>query len=870
MKKSIYALLMFAALFFSQQIRAQEASVIYSADCNELSTWTQEGDLIKDLWSLQDGSYTAYGFAATGNITNYLVSPEMTLGSDNVVTFDHLAYKSLFNDIAEEAQLVIRENGGEWTSIEGIQYPEGYDVINAGNLAVPAAYNGKKVQFAFQYKKIGEMTGLWGIASFKVTGVMGGAEPEQEVVFSSKLTEEFKKWTQEGDNAYTDLWYVSDNFVQCYGYMASGECTSYFVSPSFTLDANGNSVTFNHKAWYFGDITKEAQLVIREIGGEWVAIEGIQYPEEGNYNVVNSGSLAIPAQFNGKEVQVAFQYKYNASTIGTWSISDITVTKAAGSEPEEELALGQIYEESFANGHVSAGYTVEGEQGEVDNGMPLWYLSDGYETAFGFNRIAYRKNIESYLVSPEIQLYKENTAEFTHKGSYFNDKIMDYVSFWVREVGGEWVEITDMVYGVDYYEVKTGAMRIPAEFDGKKVQFGFKYTAESSESAGCWQFKNFIVKGMMPKKADAGLSYGIEEYNYILGGDEAFEAPVLQNPNNLPVFYSSSNPTVATIDTDGNVNIIGQGTTTISAYSKETLEYGPGVASYTLNVIDQTIVYNANFYENMCGFKQESATSDAEVFYRGWDGYLMADAYYKISSMNTFYFVSPEFTLDAVGNTVSLEQKNLYFVNVEEEAQLVIREAGSAEWEIIPITYSDNEDWARTAEIAIPAKYNGKSVQMAFKYTADGNATCGQWCIKDLTVKRVLGKADPEIAFESDAVEYVIGGEEAFVAPALVNPNGVDVRYASDNAEVATVNELTGEVTIIGEGAATITATSEETDTYKSATASYTITVSIATGIEGITADDLENGKVYDLQGRRVSKLGKGVFIVNGKKVVIR
>ena len=871
MKKSFYALFMLVAMLTCQHVNAQEKSVIYNADFNEIAeSWTQEGELVENLWSIQSNSYAAYGFNATGDFTNWLVSPNIKLNSSNEVSFNHLAYNSMFNNLQEEAKFVIREVGGEWVEIEGVQYPTGYDIVNSGNLAVPAEFDNKEVQFAFQYKKMGENTGLWGIADIIVKGVEGGAEPDNNVLFTDVIANNFKAWKQEGDNAYTDLWYIYDDFVQCYGYMAQGACTSYLVSPVVKLDAAGNEVNFNHKAWYFSNISEEAQLVIREVGGEWVAIPGVAFPEEGNYKQINSGTLKVPAEFNGKDVQFAFQYKYDQSSIGTWSLKDITVTKAEGSKPEEELELGQIYEETFANGHEAAGFTVEGEQGEVDNYMPLWYFSDGWQTAFGYNRIGYKKNIESYLVSPEIQLYKDNTVEFVHKGSYFEDKIMDYVSFHVREVGGEWVEITDMVYGVDYNEVKTGAMRIPAEFNGKKVQFGFRYTADDAASAGCWQFKNLVVKGMMPKKAEAGLDYGVEEVNYILGEDGEFKAPVLSNPNNLAIAYYSSNPTVATIDTDGNVAIVGQGTTTISASSKETIDFRPGIASYTLNVIDKTIVYSANFYEDFCGFKLESETSDAQVFYTGWDGYLMADAYYKVSSMTTFYFISPEVTLNAAGNAVSMEHKTLYFVDVAKEAQLVIREAGTTEWEEIPLVYSSEEVWFNTGNIAVPAKFNGKNVQFAFKYTADGNATCGQWSIKNLVVKRVIEKADPEIAFEKDAVEFVMGGEDAFVAPALINPNNVAVSYASDNAEVAVVEELTGNVTIIGEGVATITATSVADDNYKSATASYTITVTVPTGIEGITADDITNGKVYDLQGRRVNKLGKGVFIVNGKKVVIK
>ena len=44
-----------------------------------------------------------------------------------------------------------------------------------------------------------------------------------------------------------------------------------------------------------------------------------------------------------------------------------------------------------------------------------------------------------------------------------------------------------------------------------------------------------------------------------------------------------------------------------------------------------------------------------------------------------------------------------------------------------------------------------------------------------------------------------------------------------------------------------------------------------ATGIERVSVNEnFENGEVYDLQGRRVSQPTKGLYIVNGKKVVIK
>ncbi len=56
--------------------------------------------------------------------------------------------------------------------------------------------------------------------------------------------------------------------------------------------------------------------------------------------------------------------------------------------------------------------------------------------------------------------------------------------------------------------------------------------------------------------------------------------------------------------------------------------------------------------------------------------------------------------------------------------------------------------------------------------------------------------------------------------------NKTDVTYKSSDVNVATVDQSTGEVTAKSAGGATITATAAENDSYKAATASYTVTVS--------------------------------------------
>ena len=51
-----------------------------------------------------------------------------------------------------------------------------------------------------------------------------------------------------------------------------------------------------------------------------------------------------------------------------------------------------------------------------------------------------------------------------------------------------------------------------------------------------------------------------------------------------------------------------------------------------------------------------------------------------------------------------------------------------------------------------------------------------------------------------------------------------------------------------------------------------TFTYKKATGTKGVTADEKnDNGTavIYDLSGRRVSKAGKGIYIINKKKVAL-
>ena len=87
-----------------------------------------------------------------------------------------------------------------------------------------------------------------------------------------------------------------------------------------------------------------------------------------------------------------------------------------------------------------------------------------------------------------------------------------------------------------------------------------------------------------------------------------------------------------------------------------------------------------------------------------------------------------------------------------------------------------------------------------------------------------IEKQDVTLKFSATTATATIG--QTFTPPTLITtPTGLVVTYTSSKPAVATVDEVTGAVTLVAAGTTTITATFAGNDSYNSATASYTLTV---------------------------------------------
>lgn len=116
--------------------------------------------------------------------------------------------------------------------------------------------------------------------------------------------------------------------------------------------------------------------------------------------------------------------------------------------------------------------------------------------------------------------------------------------------------------------------------------------------------------------------------------------------------------------------------------------------------------------------------------------------------------------------------------------------------------------------------------------SAPTNGTAALALYVDLTTCVELEEAGLAYSVTSP-IEVAWDNKESFVKPTLANPNNLTVTYSSSDETVATVDASTGDVTFVGNGTTTITASSAKTDTYKAGSAYYQITVTGAPAEKG-------------------------------------
>ncbi len=426
---------------------------------------------------------------------------------------------------------------------------------------------------------------------------------------------------------------------------------------------------------------------------------------------------------------------------------------------------------------------------------------------------------------------------------------------------------------------------IPAEYQTSTTTFKIANTCKSGSTTGGNQtnitsitFKDASGAPVVTLK-DNELAYSAETCEATIGGENEF--PTLTNPNDLAVTYDSENPAVATVDENGNVEPLSEGTTKITATFAGDDTYKAGSVFYTLTVVDPNkpqpdATLNVEAFDITAAYKIYTYAKDGVIY--------KAKAYssngMQVNSTSTSTGVESGIASVENANNLIIKQIVVTFssgtnsnitVSMGNEPNSVKGSEDATDYKTTGINVAESA-------VAITGTGSGKVYTytpadnykyFALKSTSTVKISSIEIYYKEKPAAPVIKDGDVEIA---ESIEFE--GDSKVVYLDL--PEGVNAYYKFEVAEEATPAEAPRRAAHTpAEGftqyvhADGITLTDNGTlhvYTEKDGAVSETRKVAVtktgdATAIEAIEADTTAPVEYFNLQGIRVENPENGLYI---------
>lgn len=443
-------------------------------------------------------------------------------------------------------------------------------------------------------------------------------------------------------------------------------------------------------------------------------------------------------------------------------------------------------------------------------------FADGTFKLLGGSKVAYVQSIElTPLAKKEATTMTFPQEEYTlNIGEEFTAPTAT-----VKGEDGKTIEGLTLLYTSDNEDIavvddKTGEVLL-GEKEGTAVITAYFHGNDTYKP--CQASYKITITKKQPQPVT--MTFPQDVYTFYTDEAPLFDgvAPTIKdeagNELNLPVTYSSSNTDFCMIMNGTLLLSKTPGEVTITAKFAGNDDYQPAQASYVIKVI-----------------KKEK--KDAGISFE--DTMIMIDLANPNTTVKDLGFLNPN------NLAVTYSSNKTDVAEVDTEGNVTLKKAGRVN---IDVTFAGNDEYKAAS------------------------ASC-TLIINDY-------RTTPELSFDQE--EYTANMREGntFSGATLYNELEVaPLSYTSSNEEVAEV-AANGVVILRSTGETTITVWFAGDKNFKAASASYKLKVvdEVVNGIQNITIDNMpEDAKVYNLNGQRVNTkaLKSGVYVVNGKKVVLK
>lgn len=586
--------------------------------------------------------------------------------------------------------------------------------------------------------------------------------------------------------------------------------------------------------------------------------------------------------------KVSLHLKHNGKKVGNLSVKqgDITIGTATTAETSDWIDVVSSETTSGNGGTLTITYSVE--QALYINKIEVWYEESGKTTTTV-------SIINTGITNTDVHT-STDAGSLTASVAAGENILTDAKVTWSSS--------DEEVATIDAY----GKVTLVAE--GKTI-ITASYAGNDAFSASSATYELSVDDS----RSAAGLAF-LEDTQEVEVGS-TLTSPSLTNPNNLIVTYSSGDEAIATVDADGNVTGVAAGSTTITATFAGDNTYKGASVSYTI-IVKKPMPKGALFWESVSNY---TSGNDSSTKISGtnatnyldsdnWNTEGFSDAYpgkngcFKLGTSSKIgKVVTGEIAL--VGSGV-LTFKAKQYKDVETGPLKITVSGATASGDVSVTGTEDFETYTvilTNAEGHVVITFETDSKRM---YLDD---------ILLMPMVSVDMSTKEYISFCSDkALDFTnVEGLEALVVT-KVNETSVSTEVVTTvPAGVGVILHKTGEATSFNVPvAATATAPAtnylvgvleattiggNDTDyilkdgvfkkanegtlaagkAYLKADANAAPALTIGFGDEGTTGiRSIDNGQLtidnvyYDLSGRRVAEPTKGVYIVNGKKVVIK